>query len=140
MENRFKFRVWDKAMGRMGEVEKIEFALGNNPTQIVAHYGNGDKWGDSPDNLILMQCTGLKDKNGTLIFEGDVLIHDFDEENPEPVVWDKDGFYVGLKGKEDGCPLASHINHRFFTINGVYENNTVIIGNIHANPESMKGE
>lgn len=85
-----------------------------------------------PDNGVyqvnpstLGECTGLRDKNGTLIFEGDILNYDT---FPQVVCWDEEqaGFY--LDNSEDVLPAD------------IYEvNQYKVIGNIHDNPELLKG-
>lgn len=74
------------------------------------------------------QYTGLTDKNGTKIFEGDVV--DILTENEEigVIVYDDGGFQVDA----DGFSVDLHSN-----INGT---DLEIIGNIHDNPELMEGE
>ena len=74
------------------------------------------------------QYTGLTDKNGKRIFEGDIV--DILTENEEIgiVAYDDGGFLVNA----DGFDVDFHSN-----INGT---DLEVIGNIHDNPELLKGE
>lgn len=76
------------------------------------------------------QYTGLCDKNGTKIFEGDILSAHLDDGYPEnetilEVVWHNNGWY----GK----------NGKFFDdFDNGFEKYFEVIGNIHDNPELLK--
>lgn len=59
MSDRFKFRIWDN------EFKKYRTGLGIN-NGLVCTYND--------DTCVLEQCTGLKDKNGKLIYEGDIIV------------------------------------------------------------------
>lgn len=75
------------------------------------------------ENAILEQCTGLKDKNGKLIYEGDVVKCDID--------FVPDG-RVGLTRTvifKDGAFQLSSTDGGFYFIMGFH--NIEIIGNIH---------
>lgn len=63
MSDRFKFRVWKKAENKM--VEGVTYL---NPLLLDEKIAP-----DEAKNHIIMQCTGLKDKNGKLIYEGDIV-------------------------------------------------------------------
>lgn len=124
MQDRFRFRVWDKFC----ETWLTDFAINQD--------GEINKFFNSEEALkrrfVLMQSTGLKDKNGKLIYEGDILIQK--EENGGPtkklVIWEEDGGYLGLKDlKKSFFGVVTF--HRF---GYTYE----VIGNIYENPELLE--
>lgn len=73
-------------------------------------------------NKPLMQYTGLKDKNGVEIYEGDILKH---------------GGYIGTVTwyKDTACFMQSMINS---TGSHLIDSTCEVIGNIYENPELVK--
>ena len=88
------------------------------------------------DHLVIMQSTGLKDKNGQEIFEGDIITdgHTLGVLRNHQTL----GFYmVDEKGKENF--LSDTVDTEGFEEAKEFMKNSIeIIGNIYKNPELLE--
>ncbi len=131
-KDRFKFRVWDKFMqGYVKENLGEKYVWIEDDGQLGA--------GIDDDSCVLEQCTGLKDKNGNLIYEGDIVLAKHSHKSrPEKFIvkWGQGVFHIITAGfwlfnfspitletakKGDDFPESSEIE---------------IIGNIHEQKDS----
>lgn len=119
MQDRFYFRAWT------GTQILSDVAVCNGV------YIRAD-WSEC-DDFIVMQCTGLKDKNGKLIYEGDIVKFNYDTDEIKAVVsWDDKeliGFYLNT---------TDYFKDKYVTDYDFYKNDYEVIGNIYENPELLE--
>ena len=121
MNREIKFRVWDKDLKKMRYLNSshdfICFDEKGNGYYHNMQTGLGEWFSD------LMQYTGLKDKNGVEIYEGDLIEYkDSTGKYIEEVKFDKGCFYAGLHGGSSTRVAPKLINARLSKVIGnIYE-------------------
>lgn len=136
MENRYLFRA-----KRIDNGEWVQGALFNGESHCII--GQEIKFspyteheckiaGYEVDRNTICQCTGLKDKNGKLIWENDILSGHIDVEFPEDetrkrVVWHENGWCTNEPGCDDYEELDDFDSENF-----------EVIGNMIDNPELLE--
>ena len=124
MKDRFRFRAWNKEEKQMYyDAENTYDYMTGTPVIFAESFSclltNEDEWE-------VEQCTGLKDKNGRLIYEGDVI---FDGDYTWQVKWNKVFarwmLYSKLSSNEDGEEELTDLDAEYLEI----------IGNVHEQAE-----
>lgn len=124
-----KFRAWDKKMKSMMHVaaihfERQELMICKDPAE-----GRGVTWPFS--DFELMQFTGLHDKNGREIYDGDVVLTGKYEDKKDDIFvvrWAHCGFVFD--------PIDEELDLEEI----IFHEKSEIIGNIHENPELLSGK
>ena len=119
-----KFRAWDGQDKLMRTVKNLMFNK-NDEVDLKIE----EEWFATGPDLVLMQYTGLKDKNGVEIFEGDILTSDV--QPCKMVNQIKDGY--GVVRFENGIFKLGAISLITFL------NKMEVIGNIYENTEQLNG-
>ena len=124
-----KFRAWDKRYGLV-KIHHLDFSeKSGNIRTIHGSFDNGQSSLSTDDKkeTILMQYTGLKDKNNIEIYEGDIVKNVFDELK---VVYFIDGVFVMTDfEKQNTWRCDSDL---------VAINHCEVVGDIYQNKELLK--
>lgn len=134
-----KFRAWDVHEKKMFTDDQLIIWSGNVYANDNYELNVNNLKGWSIDEKYLMQSTGLKDKNGKEIFEGDVVkcytVTENGDHEYAGVVCFKDFAFVIVDEKDTYDPLWNY-KSGFVGI----ETEIEIIGNIYQNPELVEVE
>ncbi len=127
-----KYRAWHKTWKEMGRIAFIRYKKSGEIARLSFRRNiyDGSIYGGlvNLDEIELMQSTGLKDKKGKEIFEGDIgkMAKDvYSEPTYYEVVRHRGGAYR-LESKQHGCELW--LRHT----------DCEVVGNIYENPELLE--
>jgi len=129
---KIKFRAWNKKEKIMVDLKEITpLALSFDP--CLAGGGTGIYIPDHPD-LEIMQFTGLLDKNGKEVYEGDII--NWGDNYPSVIEW-----------SQETCQFVCHEYYPKTSKNAqedrwhdipAYTNEPEVLGNLYENPELLQ--
>ena len=119
-----KFRAWMKQYKKMdNDIGEMYFEDGE-----FKYIGDDVHYKRLPEDVILMQSTDMVDRNGNIIFEGDIVKMAKDVYS-EPIYYEvvrhRGGAYR-LESKQHGCELW--LRHT----------DCEVVGNVYENPELLE--
>lgn len=138
MTRDIKFRCWDKVNKQMfipiflmvdeksGNHEAADLDFEKNRKYDIDGYLDGGLYTDNNEHWILMQFTGLKDKSGKEIYEGDIVKH-------------RNGVHK-VEYVEEFCSFQMGLSDHVLDQEVGDYSEVEIIGNIYENPELLKEE
>ena len=120
MNRKIKFRAYHKERKEMFEIASIDFeekkaALSNGIIKLL----NVDF-----KQFEMLQYTGLKDKNGKEIYEGDIIICKYGPEITMEVKWIDEGFRT--LGKYNVDNYVGYVKNSAEVIGNIYENKNLL--------------
>ena len=123
MNRIIKFRVWDNGIHKYLLPQSNLFIDTESGypdlTQRLGNKGNYFSFDYSDDNCIFQQYTGLKDKNGKEIYEGDILLDD--AKIPLTCYYDNGKFMAGISYASQEWFLECEI------IGNIFENKDLLL-------------
>lgn len=137
MQDRVNYRFWDTKERVMLDWDCIcqtAFNCTRKEGNEIQRYGLMYFVFTTPQRFIPLQCTGLRDKTGKLIFEGDIVHKSGSKFNDEKIL-----------SEIEWCETSAHFVYSdYIGIGGSHEFRTgtagkmEVLGNIYENPELIK--
>lgn len=149
MQDRLKFRVWHETLKQMHYNDFIITATGYTAklyqeNDYMMKFNQYDLEFDK--QCVVMQSTGLKDKKGKLIYEGDLLKPLGEDDERVEVVWNEEKARFGLMIQWtdycywNGLYEETKTGRDYYELDDYYTDDFEVIGNIYENSELLEVE
>ena len=126
MNREIKYRVWDKLLREMHYIDLCDLAEGDD----YWYDGETSVWSvmydatHDRDRFVIQQYTGLKDKNGKEVYEGDIVMFDYEWTKPTEtgvITWNNENASFQIKGHIPSSSMKRL--DRMKVIGNIYESN-----------------
>lgn len=127
---KIRFRAWDVKRKEMFFVDAMVFNLSHEAYRVWKNICEPEGGLEiDPKTGVLMQNTGLNDKNGVEIYESDIITYNVDGTNEN--TWKNKIIF------ENGCLIIENEDCPPIMDDNIYK--IEIIGNVYENPKMLEG-
>ena len=132
-----KFKAWDKDCKRW-----TNYSIADDLPRFYDKHTGRWKTDKEGERFVLMQYTGLKDKNDREIYEGDILISKASENPKDHKMWlvsyQDGGFIIDYKHKPKDKRKRSKCETEVLCEDNIWLYGMEVAGNIYENPKLLK--
>ena len=127
MNREIKFRAWHKDLKKMFKIGQITLEKGTWNFEPNDRDFIGMSIPFQP-SFVLMQYTGLHDKNGKEIYEGDIVKIKYRDEDIGKVIYEHNGFSIDVTNMNKNYGRVSFVNNFMEVIGNIYDNQELLGG------------